>query len=130
MNLVRGCFHYKGGVGFAFEAKLLTVISAIQIADAHGWHDLWIEADSSFVVNLLQKRASDVPWRFTAVWNSILKCLPSFRLHVMHIYREGNAVEDIMANQRVEGWWPHGIEEIKIAVRKDMATHSYVCMVK
>ncbi|XP_057791059.1 uncharacterized protein LOC131008183 [Salvia miltiorrhiza] len=130
-NVVRGCFHYKGGVGFAFEAELLAVISAIQIAHARGWHDLWIEADSTYVVNLLQKHSSDVPWRFAAVWNSILKCMPSFRLQVTHIFREGNAATDIMANQhRMEGWWPHEIGDISITVRKDMDSCSHVRMVK
>ncbi|XP_057811613.1 uncharacterized protein LOC131025845 [Salvia miltiorrhiza] len=130
-NVVRGFFHYKGGVGFAFEAELLAIISAIQIAHARGWLDLWIEVDSIYVVNLLQKRSSDVPWRFAAAWKSILKCLSSFRLKVTHIFREGNAAADIMANQhRVEGWWPHEIDEISIAVRKDMASHNHVRIVR
>ncbi|XP_057803315.1 uncharacterized protein LOC131018618 [Salvia miltiorrhiza] len=33
---VRGCFHYKAGVGYAFEAELLAVIIAVQIAHSKG----------------------------------------------------------------------------------------------
>ncbi|XP_057811822.1 uncharacterized protein LOC131026062 [Salvia miltiorrhiza] len=75
---VRGCFHYRAGIGYAFEAELFAVIIAIQIAHSRGWHHLWIEADSAYVI------------------------------HVTHIYREGNKPTDIMANQNMmEGWWPH-----------------------
>ncbi|XP_057786559.1 uncharacterized protein LOC131004004 [Salvia miltiorrhiza] len=126
-NVVRGCFHFKGGSGYAFEAELLAIISAIQIANRCGWHKLWIEADSTYVVSLLNSRSSAVPWRFKASWNNILEMLEGFSLQVTHIFREGNKAADIMANQkRLEGWWPHEIEEIKAAVRLDMASHSHL----
>ncbi|XP_057775038.1 uncharacterized protein LOC130994018 [Salvia miltiorrhiza] len=83
---VRGCFHIKGGSGFAFEAELLDVITAINIAHDRNWCYLWIEADSI----------------------------------------EGNLPADIMAcNDRVEGWWPFAIDNIKIVVASDMFTHSH-----
>ncbi|XP_057787577.1 uncharacterized protein LOC131004845 [Salvia miltiorrhiza] len=63
---VRGCFHIKGGIGFAFEAELLTVITAVQIAYSRNWRHLWIESDSTYIVNLMQSRSLDVLWRFVA----------------------------------------------------------------
>ncbi|XP_057811398.1 uncharacterized protein LOC131025617 [Salvia miltiorrhiza] len=102
---IRGCFHEKGGQGFAFEAELLAVITAISIAHEQGWLKLWIEADSSYVVNLLDRKSEDVPWRFVAHWKCTLQLLSSFQLQVTHIFREGNVVADIMANHnREEGW--------------------------
>ncbi|XP_057777802.1 uncharacterized protein LOC130996413 [Salvia miltiorrhiza] len=128
---VRGCFHVKGGLGFAFEAELLAVITAINIAHSRGWRFLWVESDSSYVVNLLNSRSEDVPWRFVASWKSALRILPEFNIMVTHIYREGNSPVDIMANgERTEGWWPYPIDEIKKAVALDMATHSHTRMVK
>ncbi|XP_057770242.1 uncharacterized protein LOC130990061 [Salvia miltiorrhiza] len=83
---VRGCFHIKGGTGYAFEAELLAVITAINIAHDRGWHYLWIEADSM----------------------------------------EGNQPADVMANgNRQEGWWPFAIDEIKLAVARDMSSQSH-----
>ncbi|XP_057779536.1 uncharacterized protein LOC130998119 [Salvia miltiorrhiza] len=124
---VRGCFHFKGGVGFAFEAELLAAIYAINIADNRGWRSLWIEADSTYIVNLLNSRSNDVPWRFMALWKRTISLLSNFNFQVSHIYREGNTAAKIMANQnRSEGWWPFAIEDIKNAVALDLATHSRV----
>ncbi|XP_057800164.1 uncharacterized protein LOC131015756 [Salvia miltiorrhiza] len=128
---VRGCFHIKGGIGFAFEAELLAVISAIQIAFHRNWKYLWIESDSTYIVNLLQARSLDVPWRFAARWKGVLAILTNFNLHVTHIFREGNKVADILAaNNMQEGWWPMEIEPIKQAVRVDMNCHSHLRMVR
>ncbi|XP_057808539.1 uncharacterized protein LOC131023020 [Salvia miltiorrhiza] len=124
---VRGCFHYKHSMGYAFEAELLAVITAFRIARARNWNNLWIESDSTYVVGLLRKRSEDVPWRFKASWAGVLSSPTGFQLYITHIYREGNQVADLMANpSREEGWWPHEIEEIKHAARQDMAVHSFV----
>ncbi|XP_057811625.1 uncharacterized protein LOC131025856 [Salvia miltiorrhiza] len=124
---VRGYFHFKGGRGFAFEAELLAVIHAISIAHNRGWFSLWVEADSEYVVRLLQARSMDVPWRFMGLWKQAIMKISDFNLQVLHIYREGNRAADIMANQdREEGWWPFAIEEIKLATNLDMATHSAI----
>ncbi|XP_057809094.1 uncharacterized protein LOC131023567 [Salvia miltiorrhiza] len=108
---VRGCFHVKGGIGFAFEAELLAVITAIQIAHARHWRQLWIESDSTYIVHLRHERSTSVPWRFAAIWKRILLLLKDFQIQISHIYREGNKVADILAaDERHEGWWPHEIE--------------------
>ncbi|XP_057811778.1 uncharacterized protein LOC131026015 [Salvia miltiorrhiza] len=95
---VRGSFHYKDGVGFTFVAELLAVIKAIMIAHDRGWHHLWIESDSTYIVHLLMERSCSVPWRFIVLWNKVLSLLSEFQLHISHIYRKGNKAADIMAN--------------------------------
>ncbi|XP_057791142.1 uncharacterized protein LOC131008273 [Salvia miltiorrhiza] len=124
---VRGCFHQDGGKGFAFEAELLAVILAIQIAHERNWRFLWVESDSTYIVNLFGSRDYLVPWRFVAAWKKTLGLLRDFNLQVTHIYREGNKPADIMASEVVpNGWWLHAIEAIKTAVGLDMASHSHV----
>ncbi|XP_057811426.1 uncharacterized protein LOC131025643 [Salvia miltiorrhiza] len=124
---VRGCFHFKGGTGFAFEAELLAVIYAIMIAHHRGWYMLWIESDSAYIVRLLNSRSLDVPWHFMATWRKALKLLEEFQVQVSHIFHEGNCAADLMANPaRTEGWWPYARDEIKNAVAMDMANHSHV----
>ncbi|XP_057775542.1 uncharacterized protein LOC130994516 [Salvia miltiorrhiza] len=121
---------FKGGIGFAFEAELLAIITAINIAHDHGWMHLWVEADSMYVVRLLETCSMDVPWRFMVSWKHILRLLPDFKLIVTYIYREGNMPADIMANgEKYEGWWPFAIKEIRQAVARDMSTHSHVRVV-
>ncbi|XP_057785445.1 uncharacterized protein LOC131002988 [Salvia miltiorrhiza] len=123
---VCGCFHIKGGSGFALEAELLAVVTAIAIARCRGWNRLWLEADSTYVVNLLMRRSLDVPWRFMACWKATLKRLTEMDFRISHIYREGNAAADLMAHpSRTEGWWPGVIGDIQEAVTMDMATHSH-----
>ncbi|XP_057808675.1 uncharacterized protein LOC131023144 [Salvia miltiorrhiza] len=124
---VRGCFHVKGGIGYAFEAELLAVIYAIRIAHRRSWLHLWVESDSAYIVHILHNRITSVPWRYFAAWREVLRLLEDFNLQITHIYREGNKAADIMANDsRIEGWWPHEINEIKNAVRMDMAVHSHL----
>ncbi|XP_057808794.1 uncharacterized protein LOC131023266 [Salvia miltiorrhiza] len=123
---VRGCYHFKGGTGFAFEAELLAVIYAITIAHQRGWLMLWIEGDSAYIVRLLESRSLDVPGCSMAAWKKALRLLEEFSVQVSHIFREGNCVADLMANPAMpEGWWPYARDEIKHAVVKDMATHSH-----
>ncbi|XP_057779784.1 uncharacterized protein LOC130998382 [Salvia miltiorrhiza] len=46
--------------------------------------------------------------------------------HIKGGVGEGNQPADIMANNdRREGWWPFAIEEIRLAVSRDMSTHSH-----
>ncbi|XP_057791061.1 uncharacterized protein LOC131008185 [Salvia miltiorrhiza] len=124
---VRGCFHQDGGKGFAFEAELLAVILAIQIAHERNWRFLWVESNSTYIVNLFGRRDNLVPWRFVAAWKKTLGLLRDFNLQVTHIYREGNKPADIMASDVVpNGWWLHAIEAIKTALGLDMASHSHV----
>ncbi|KAK3185057.1 hypothetical protein Dsin_032343 [Dipteronia sinensis] len=52
------------GLVFAFEAKLLAVWLTINFAWKYGWHWIWLESDSSYVVQLLSSRSEMVPWRF------------------------------------------------------------------
>ncbi|XP_057808521.1 uncharacterized protein LOC131022999 [Salvia miltiorrhiza] len=96
-STVRGCFHKKRGIGYAFEAELLAVITAIQYANDRNWFYLWLESDSTYIVRLIQDRSLLVPWRFMASWKRILVLLDKFHLYVSHIYREGNKVADILA---------------------------------
>ncbi|XP_057790987.1 uncharacterized protein LOC131008105 [Salvia miltiorrhiza] len=124
---VRGCFHIKGGLGYAFKAELLGVITAVQIANARGWNRLWIESDSTYIVRLLHSRSATVPWRFAALWDMVLDTLKSFQVHTTHIFREGNKVADILAhNSMPEGWWPFELDIIKDATRSDISTHSHL----
>ncbi|XP_057775108.1 uncharacterized protein LOC130994090 [Salvia miltiorrhiza] len=124
---VRGCFHFKRGLGFAFETELLAVIYVITIAHHKDWRHLWLEADLAYVVRLLNSHSLDIPWRFLASWKWTLRLLQDLRLQVSHIYREGNNVADLMVNRDCsEGWWPYALDEIKHAVALDMSTYSII----
>ncbi|KAK3189374.1 hypothetical protein Dsin_028935 [Dipteronia sinensis] len=53
---------------FAFEAKFLTASLAINYAWNLGWHKIWLESDSSYIVQLLSIRSDQVTWRVRQAW--------------------------------------------------------------
>lgn len=63
-GFVQGCFSIKMGIAFAFEAELLAAILAIEAAAERNWCHLWLECDSTYVVNLLKSKSKEVPWPF------------------------------------------------------------------
>ncbi|KAK3198786.1 hypothetical protein Dsin_022201 [Dipteronia sinensis] len=58
---VKGCFTVSLGHVFAFEVELLAASMAINFAWQNGWHRIWLESDSSYVVQLLFSRSEHVP---------------------------------------------------------------------
>ncbi|XP_057779947.1 uncharacterized protein LOC130998549 [Salvia miltiorrhiza] len=126
-GFVRGCFHVDGGIGFAFEAELLGIISAIEYAFKNGWKKVWFEADSSYVVHMLSTKSSCIPWRFAAIWGRALELLNMMEFRITHIFIEGNTPADIMASPHTPiGYWNHNIDLIKDAVIRDLSVDSHV----
>ncbi|KAK3211633.1 hypothetical protein Dsin_016339 [Dipteronia sinensis] len=48
---------------FAFKAELLTASMGINFAWKYRWRHIWLESDSSYVVQLLSSHSEHVPWR-------------------------------------------------------------------
>lgn len=74
---MQGCFSSVLGMGFAFEAELVGVMMAVDIAFSKGWHSFWIESDSIYVVSLLRSRSMIVPWNHRNRW-----------LYTLHLIRQ------------------------------------------
>ncbi|KAK2652371.1 hypothetical protein Ddye_012227 [Dipteronia dyeriana] len=54
---VKGCFAVPLDHVFAFEAELLAASIAINFSWQNGWHRIWLESDSSYVVQFLSSRS-------------------------------------------------------------------------
>ncbi|KAK2645814.1 hypothetical protein Ddye_021009 [Dipteronia dyeriana] len=54
---VKGCFVVPLDHVFAFEAELRIASIAINFAWQNGWHRIWLESDSSYMVQLLSSRS-------------------------------------------------------------------------
>ncbi|KAK3199937.1 hypothetical protein Dsin_023352 [Dipteronia sinensis] len=63
----KGCFAIPLIVCFAFEAELAAAVHTIDYAWTFGWRRLWLESDSTFVVDTLRSRSYKVPWRWRPV---------------------------------------------------------------
>ncbi|KAK3212710.1 hypothetical protein Dsin_017416 [Dipteronia sinensis] len=61
-TFVKGCFTVPFGQVFTFEVELLAASMAINLAWQNGWHRIWLESDSSYVVHLLASRSEQQVW--------------------------------------------------------------------
>ncbi|KAK3225743.1 hypothetical protein Dsin_005605 [Dipteronia sinensis] len=106
---VKGCFAVPLGQVFAFEAELLAASMAINFAWQNGWHRIWLESDSSYVVQLLSSRSKQVPWRIRQAWQRCIYQISMMEFQVSHIFREGNQVADALFKHalglEVDSWW-------------------------
>ena len=107
----RGAFSFNLGCDFAYVAELSAAIYALEIAWNKGWHTLWLECDSIWVVQLLSSKSKTVPWKIKHRWLRCLTYISRMNFKVSHIYREGNSVADSLAKHGVSSsissfsWW-------------------------
>lgn len=74
-------------MGSAFDALLIAVIYALEVAHAGSLNFIWLESYSMYVVTLLRDRSTDVPWRVKARWQRILGYIDGINVGVSHIFR-------------------------------------------
>ncbi|XP_019431828.1 PREDICTED: uncharacterized protein LOC109338930 [Lupinus angustifolius] len=103
-----GCFASYFNIQDSLYAEVLAAILAIQTAFSKGWHLVWLECDSSWVVEIFRGSMA-VPWKLS---NLMLKCrntMLAMQIKISHIYREGNICADKLANygvtSRCDSWW-------------------------
>ena len=108
-SFVKGCFTTPLGSMFAFEVELLAVSMAINYAWINDWRHIWLESDSSYVVQLFSARSDQVPWRVRQAWHRCLSQISHMDFQVSHIFREGNQVADVLSKHalglEVSLWW-------------------------
>jgi ribonuclease HI len=80
---------------------------AIEIASQHNWQNLWIESDSTLVINAIKNPGKPVAWQLRNRWNNAMLLFRQMNGVTTHIYREGNQVADSLAN--------HGLSTDSIA---------------
>ncbi|KAM5575738.1 hypothetical protein ABKV19_014599 [Rosa sericea] len=96
-GLFKGAFAHRIIVSSAIEAELSAVMEAIKVASERGWQKLWLETDSVLVVHYF-KAPQLVPWKLRVAWANCVQCVQLMQFKVSHIYREGNALADKLAD--------------------------------
>ena len=120
-GFVHYCYVLKIGNLYAFEAELIAVMRGIQIAREKGWNKLWLESDSTYVVQLFLTRSVEVPWKYKNRWRNVLHLLSTMTFQVTNIYREGNAVADALSKHLTEQVWNGYPDFILPFLGKDMS---------
>ncbi|XP_019451728.1 PREDICTED: uncharacterized protein LOC109353821 [Lupinus angustifolius] len=103
-----GCFATYLNIPDSLYAELFTAIMAIQIANSKGWKVVWLECDSSMVVEIFKGNMAP-PWKLRNYWEHCRRIIQSLRFKASHIFREGNSCADKVATfgvrSRTDYWW-------------------------
>jgi len=91
------CFAENTGSCNAFYAELLGAMRAIELAKLYNWKNLWLECDSSLVINAIHNH-SPVPLPVRNRWENCLDVTRTMNLMATRVYREGNTCVDALAN--------------------------------
>ncbi|KAL6209307.1 hypothetical protein ACLB2K_020249 [Fragaria x ananassa] len=96
--------HFIGGfstsIGHhnAFFSELLAVIIGIELAFQLGWQHVWLECDSTNVVECFSKSSFVPPWQLRTLWYNCVARTRSMSFFCSHVLRKGNTVADKLAN--------------------------------
>ena len=105
---VIGAFASNLDIPSSVAAEVMAVIKAIELAWVRDWKHIWLEVDSSQILDFL-KSPSLVPWQLRVQWNNCLFRISQMQFRTSHIFREGNHVADALANYGTSSigfvWW-------------------------
>lgn len=94
---VLGCFANYFGITDSFTAELYAAIAAINVAIEKGWSKIWMECDSSLVVQAYSN--PDIfPLKIRTKWKNCIQLSSSFDFRISHVFREGNHCPDKLAS--------------------------------
>ncbi|KAL6126962.1 hypothetical protein ACLB2K_075007 [Fragaria x ananassa] len=105
---VLGAFSSNIDIPSSVAAEVMAVIVAIELAWVRDWKHIWLEVDSSLVLDYLRSPLL-VPWNLRVCWLNCLRCISEMTFRSSHIFREGNKVADALANHGTSLtqliWW-------------------------
>ena len=91
------CFGENTGLGNALHAEISGAMRAVELAESHGWRNLWLEVDSQFVIKAF-KNPSLVPWKLRNRWMNYIMLTSKMNFLATHIYKEGNQCADTLTS--------------------------------
>ncbi|KAL6179927.1 hypothetical protein ACLB2K_046598 [Fragaria x ananassa] len=105
---VLGAFCSNFNMASSVAAEVMAVIKAIELAWVRDWKHVWLEVDSSLVINFLRSPHL-VPWQLRVEWGNCLHRISQMHFCSSHIFREGNQAADALANCGLSSngliWW-------------------------
>ena len=103
-----GAFASNIDIPSSVAAEVMAVITAIELAWVRDWKHVWLEIDSSTVLDYI-RTPSLVPWQLRVRWLNCLYRISTMTFKSSHIFREGNRVADALANHGTslseQIWW-------------------------
>ncbi|KAL6146202.1 hypothetical protein ACLB2K_056885 [Fragaria x ananassa] len=103
-----GAFASNIDIPSSVAAEVMAVITAIELAWVRDWKHVWLEINSSTVLDYI-RTPSLVPWQLRVRWLNCLYRISTMTFKSSHIFREGNRVADALANHGTslseQIWW-------------------------
>lgn len=106
-----GIFNYSSNnlIASSLFAEVFAAILVLESAKDKGRMNLWPKCDSALVIQAFHS-PSIVPWRLHSRWENCLFFSKDIVLVVSHVYMEGNACADKLANHEALSrvnfqWW-------------------------
>ena len=112
-GFVQGCFSYHIGQVFAYEVEIHGVIVVVDFAWSFSWRSLWIEANSIYVIDLIEKKSTRVPCNLRRDWSICLYRLSQMEYGVSHILKDNQVIGKLVAHaiQSAQNcWWHHFLD--------------------
>ena len=60
---------FHGALVIAFPSKMIDFIMVVEKDSEFDWHNIWIETDSMYVLNLFNSRTGKIPWHLHNRWS-------------------------------------------------------------
>ncbi|KAG6469541.1 hypothetical protein ZIOFF_070470 [Zingiber officinale] len=91
------------GEGSNIRAELMAILRGLELCVDRQLSPIWLESDSLVALHII--RSSGISWEFREEILRIRRLVRQYGVRCTHIYREGNAAADFLANQayQVEG---------------------------
>ncbi|KAG6488350.1 hypothetical protein ZIOFF_049593 [Zingiber officinale] len=91
------------GEGSNIRAELMAILRGLELCVDRQLSQIWLESDSLVALHII--RSSGISWEFREEILRIRRLVRQHGVRCTHIYREGNAAADFLANQayQVEG---------------------------
>ena len=116
-GVVLGAFCSNLDIPSSLAAEVMPIIKAIELAWVRDWKHVWLEVDSTLIIEFLRSPQL-VPWQLRVEWGNCLHLISQMNFRSSHIFREGNRVADALANYGASltglSWWadvPHFITD-------------------
>lgn len=95
----KATFLEKLEIGMNNDAKLLALLSGIQLCKGMGYQNILVEFDSKLLVDWIHNKSCS-PWYLWDFWEDLEEELQGVNVKTIHQFREGNQVANFLAHLR------------------------------